>query len=1061
MALFDRWRRPAAEQNIVNTSIEGHVLSVRDVAGDVRIVLGARRYRYWCYPLNTAEALTRADAVAQPSLALHPRYAVVPLVGRDTELDELRRWLDTEDRLAVTLIHAEGGHGKTRLAEHLRRNLTGKRWVTQRVVHTVEDVDESATIDLDAGQGLLLIVDDAHRWPHSTVEALLVNLRALITRTAGIRVRVLLLARTTEAWWPVLATTLRDWGVAESTMPLRPPGVSQRGLIFDTAFAAYRDLLYGPPPPQVRRREPAHHRTGLDLTATRHRSTLGLHITALGMVHARITTPGTEPVSTYLLDSERTEWAKRYDAGLITTPPQTMRRLVYLATLTRGMPRVQARTLLTLTGIAGDDTTADNLIDDHARCYPPTETVLNPLQPDVLGEDFLALLTPGRPDTTTVTAVDDWVIEATHTAVHRPASTEPPPAWAGSVLATLVEAACRWPHLATSLLYPILTQDPLLAVCADSTTLVRLILLPESPTPVLQTLHQHLTDDTDRDNSAVLAALDFALLPHHIAAATDPARQAELYLDYSQYLRRRHQHQKACGAAAHAVILLRALAGTDPVTHRPRLADALTNYAKQLSQAGHPREALAPASEAVDLLRSLADTAPTAHRPRLADALTIYANQLSRAGHLREALAPASEAIDLLRPLADTAPIIHRPDLADALTSYANLLGRAGHLREGMASAGEAVDLLRVLADTDPAARRSRLADALTSYANLLGRAEHPREAMAPAGEAVDLLRVLADIDPTIYRPRLAGALTSYANQLGWAGHPREAMEPASEAIDLLRPLADTDPAAHRRRLADALTSYANQLLWAGNSREGMAPAGEAVDLLRVLADTDLTTHRHRLADALTNYANQLSHAGNSREGMAPAGEAVDLLRPLADTDPTTYRPHLANTLIIYANLLGQAGRPREALAPAGQAVDLLRPLAGTEPTTYRPRFADALIIYAGQLSEAGRPREGVAPAGEAVDLLRPLAEATPGRYRTALAQSLWVFSVVTMEAGSDTDLGSALTAAVEAVALLEQLVEQLPAVHDRLLAQAKQSRARILERLTAENVGSDPTSKP
>ncbi|MGY2024884.1 hypothetical protein [Nocardia gipuzkoensis] len=922
MGLFDRWRRPAAEQNIVNSTIEGHVLSVRDVAGDVRIVLGARRYRYWCYPVNTAETLTRAEAVVQPSLALHPRYAVVPLVGRDAELDELRRWLDTEDRLAVTLIHAEGGHGKTRIAEHLRRNLTGKSWVTQRAVHTVEDVDESATIDLDAGQGLLLIVDDAHRWPHSTVEALLVNLRALITRTAGIRVRLLLLARTTEAWWPVLATTLRDWGVAESTKPLRPPRVSQRGLIFDTAFAAYRDLLYGPPPPQVRRREPAHHRTGLDLTAARHRSTLGLHITALGMVHARITSPGTEPVSTYLLDSERAEWAKRYDAGLITTSPQTMQRLVYLATLTRGLPRVQARKLLTLIGIAGDDTTADNLIDDHARCYPPTETVLNPLQPDVLGEDFLALLTPGRPDTTAVTAVDDWVIEATHTAVHRPAPTEPPPAWAGSVLSTLVEAACRWPHLATTLLYPILTQDPLLAVCADSTTLVRLILLPESPTPVLQTLHQHLTDDTDRDNSAVLAALGFALLPHHIAAATDPARQAELYLDYSQYLRRKHQHQKACGAAEHAVILLRALAGTDPVTHRPRLADALTNYAKQLSQAGHPREALAPASEAVDLLRPLADTDPTIHRPRLADALT--------------------------------------------------------------------------------------------SYANLLGRAEHPREAMAPAGEAVDLLRVLADIDPTIYRPRLAGALTSYANQLGWAGHPREAMEPASEAVDLLRVLADTDPAAHRRRLADALTSYANQLLWVGNSREGMAPAGEAVELLRVLADTDLTTHRHRLADALTNYANQLSHAGNSREGMAPAGEAVELLRVLADTDPTTYRPHLANTLIIYAKLLGEAGRPREALAPAG----------------------------------------------EAVDLLRLLAEATPGRYRTALAQSLWVFSVVTMEAGSDTDLG-ALAAAVEAVALLEQLVEQLPAVHDRLLAQAKQSMARILERLTAENVGSDPTSKP
>lgn len=53
-----------------------------------------------------------------PSMLLVPRYQVVPFheSGRAVVLAELERWCHEEPKVAVRLIHAEGGVGKTRLA---------------------------------------------------------------------------------------------------------------------------------------------------------------------------------------------------------------------------------------------------------------------------------------------------------------------------------------------------------------------------------------------------------------------------------------------------------------------------------------------------------------------------------------------------------------------------------------------------------------------------------------------------------------------------------------------------------------------------------------------------------------------------------------------------------------------------------------------------------------------------------------------------------------------------------------------------------------------------------
>ncbi|MFJ3638109.1 hypothetical protein [Streptomyces sp. NPDC090112] len=84
--------------------------------------------------------------------------------------------------------------------------------------------------------------------------------------------------------------------------------------------------------------------------------------------------------------------------------------------------------------------------------------MLEPLYPDRLGEEFLALLTPGH---ACDHPFDLWTEEAPAKLLGADAPPDPPDAeasssWTQHALATLIEAAGRWEHLAVNQLYPLL-----------------------------------------------------------------------------------------------------------------------------------------------------------------------------------------------------------------------------------------------------------------------------------------------------------------------------------------------------------------------------------------------------------------------------------------------------------------------------------------------------------------------------------------------------------------------------------------------------------------------------
>ncbi|WP_280492401.1 tetratricopeptide repeat protein [Nocardia asiatica] len=341
-------------------------------------------------------------------------------------------------------------------------------------------------------------------------------------------------------------------------------------------------------------------------------------------------------VSAYLLGLEYADWADRFERKLITTSPEVMRRVAHLATLTGGMSHSDARSLLSSTGLAVDEAHAGRIVDDHSLCYPPTTTsVLTPLQPDRLGEDFLALNTPGKPDhADDALPADPWTVDAAHQLIRRGDGATPP--WVGAAIVPLVEAAGRWPHLATTLLYPSPRRDPLLAATTGGATLTPLVGLPGIAPDILTVIRQHLTDNPGLDTTTAATVLDTALLPHRIASTADPAERADLHRRYSRQLRAAHRYRQALTAAEQSAELYRSLYYTDPVHYGPSLAAALEILGTRWGDVGRHTEALGPAQEAVDLHRQLAETGT--YLPELGNALNPLGIRMGSVGRNHEAL---------------------------------------------------------------------------------------------------------------------------------------------------------------------------------------------------------------------------------------------------------------------------------------------------------------------------------------------------------------------------------------------------------------------------------------
>jgi tetratricopeptide (TPR) repeat protein len=822
----------------------------------------------------------------QPSRMLDARFAVVDFTGRDQDLAGLRYWVGNGPRLAVRWLHGPAGQGKTRLAAKFAAETAAAGWKVVTATQgpgAVFPPQGSQDLSLGDTTGLLMIVDYADRWPLTHLTWLFSN---AMLHQVGLPTRVLLIARSADGW-PAVQAALANHQAGMTTHFLEAL-TDERGRagMFTAArdsFATRYDLdaatAVGPPGPLD---DPD---MGL---------TLAVHMAALvavdAHVHGQRPPQGMPGLTIYLLNREHLHWAILYGDNAhelnpadrtYQTPPAAMNRVVFTAALTGAVTRSAGKAIIEGLKVGPDP---DQVLTDHSICYPAAEstglTVLEPLYPDRLAEDFLALTLPGHPADY---PAQRWA-PGTATALITRGDTGTPPAHVTRALIFLAAAAApdRWRHVAAHL-NTVLANDPALAIDAGSAALTALTGAVDIS--VLEAIEPLLPHGRHLDLDVGAAAVSTTLTGHRLAHTKDPGRRAALLNTHAWRLANAGLLPEALAATQEAVNIRRELAEADPAAHLPDLARSLNNLGVQLSGVGRYEQALATAEEVVSIRRRLAEADPGAHLADLAMSLNNLGNHLSDLGRREDALTPAQEATDLHRRLAEVDPGAHLADLAMSLNNLANRQSKLAQREQALATAEEAMNVRRRLAEANPAAFLPDLATSLNNLGNRLSALGRQEETLAPAQEAVNIRRRLAEANPAAHLPVLATSLTNLGVHLSRAGRPEEALTPTQEAVTLYRPLAEANP-AHLADLAMSLNNLGNRLSELGRREEALAPAQEAADLYRRLAEASPAAHLPNLATSLHNLGNRLSELGRREEALSPTEEAVSIRRRLAEATP-------------------------------------------------------------------------------------------------------------------------------------------------------------------------------
>lgn len=950
-----------------------------------------------------------------PSVLLRAVNGLIEFTGRETELRELRAWREATASgvLKVHLIHGPGGQGKTRLAGHVADLWRREGWAVLAAHHRRDRsaADTFTGPDLHSAAGLLVVVDYAERWDTTDLLTLLTDIRTG-DGVHGLPVRVLLLARPAGTWWQSLEGRIqRDVGLVPSHRalgPLEDDPASTRLSLFTSARDRFADLLGVPGAKCV---DPPGALVGHEA----YRLVLTVHMAALAAVlaHACDDVPPVDPVevSSFLLARERDHWEAMHapvrEKPLVTAP-DAMGQVVYTATITGPLGYPDAKAALTRADVDSREAPGQ-LLKDHAVCYPSavgtggqgrqTTTLLEPLYPDRLGEDFLALSTPGHDHGF---PADPWAdgAPARLLASEHPGDSGAPgvPVWAGHALTTLVEAARRWPHLAQGQLYPLLAAHPRLALHAGGATLAALAGLDDLDVELLESIEALLPGHRHVDLDLGIAALASRLAERRLAAATSSVQRARIHGALSARLRNAGLLIEAMKANHRALEAWRELAGTEPGAYRPEQATSLGNQANLLAEVGRRSEAAAVSQEAVDLWLELAGTDPEAYLPDLARTLGNHANRLAEVGRRREAAELSEQVLALYEELAAGDPDAHAESLGHTLNNHALWLSELGRRNEAVPISEQAVDLRRRLVVVNRDAHLPDLAASLHNHAALLGQLGRWDEAMAFSQETLDLRRQLVAVNRPGHLPGLAVSLTNHANVVAELRGRGEAVPISQETIDLHAELVAANRDAHLPGLAGSVNNHALLLAELGRREAAVPFSRKAVALYTELAEVNRDAFMPQLATVSRNHAVLLAQLGRLHDAVPVSQQAIDRWRRLVAVNRDIYLANLAASSNNHAVWLREVGRPEEAVPFSQEAVALYGELAGAEPEQYLPILAMSLSNHVNLLVELRRWDDAVPVAGQSAGLYQRLVEADRDAYLAHYVQSVATYGCVMVE---------------------------------------------------------------
>ncbi|SCG54844.1 tetratricopeptide repeat protein [Micromonospora halophytica] len=766
------------------------------VQGDV--IVGLPRYRLTALasgPPRPAETLRLAEL-------LDARHRVVPFLGREDEQRSLRRWLGSPyirgDR-EVRLIHAPGGQGKTRLADQFAETAREAGWEVLRAHR-----DPGASDPAPAGDphrtdhGMLVLVDYGDRWPAGDLRALFTDPRL----HRGGPVRVLVLARSLGYWWQTLRHWLRTLGMStqERELPPLAPDRADRERLFRAAATRFAALV-----PHVRTdavRVP-------DLADPAYGTALTLQLAALVAVAAS-RHPGAPTPSTlvdmygYLLDREVGHWQQLLAGAAVTSRPEQLDRAVLAATLAGPVPYDVAQAILGSVGAGTGSAGLAELLADHATCYPPRDagSMLEPLQPDRLGEAYLALALPGhgwsshppRP----------WAVGTVRTLLRGDGM---PTATAAQVrastLTVLAEVAASWQHVASGVLLPALRDDPTLATAAGGAVLARIVDLPSVDVGLLARIEPVLPSRRHVDFDNVARDVMARLVSDRLSRDLDPVERARSHIAYGRRLANAGDREAALEQADLAVAAGEAALASRPAAQTSALlAQALHVRGHRLAAVNRYSAALASVERAVKLLSPLAEDRGVdaeSYRSTFAETLDNLALRLSHTYRHEQAEVVARRAVSLFT--GGPGSTVEDVGLAGALTNLAVIEAHLGRGGEALSTVRRAEQIWRRLSEDEPSVYRPELALALNTVGLRHAELGQLTAAVAIAEESVGIYRDLVRANAVAFELDLAAVLANLSGYLWQLGRRAEAFQLNAEAEEIFARWGGANPQAFSKHL--------------------------------------------------------------------------------------------------------------------------------------------------------------------------------------------------------------------------------------------------------------------
>ncbi|MGW1728194.1 tetratricopeptide repeat protein [Streptomyces sp. NPDC002306] len=810
----------------------------------------------WRHLADTNDTRPTTELLASPAVLLRARRAVVPFRGRDDLLRRMRAWCDTPG-FGAWLVHGPAGQGKTRLAHQLATDLEkgAPRWATLWLRTDAPAAD--LVVLASAAVPTLVVVDYAETRPEQ-----LAALLALLARTNGaVRIKLILLARTSEDWWDDLradtfeAEDLLDGASVTALKPLEPESGNREAAYREAAngFAAQlRSVQHWQEHPwsalAASMSVPALTGPGLAGALTLHMTVLADLLDAATKTSpaepdtdASADTPvpdGTVTVEDRLLVHERRYWKAAATARHLH-PQLSMTTLVdalAAAFLYGADDEDEADTLL-----AKVPNLSDQPLDRRSAVrawiralYPPNDArVWDGLQPDRLAERFLGRHLHRHP------RLSETLL---------PGSSTPQ----AKRLLTVLTRATSQPDLRHRL------GPDLTALCATHPDLlaapaVEVVTRTENPEPLVEALRR-ISDDpatpralledlADRlpphshNLAGVAAQLLLRLVQHHRdhADGRDQPASYALALDRASYrLGALRRYKEGLDASREAVAIWRELCaqGAPPTLEdRAHLAESVNGLSLRLAALGQKEESLTAIQEAVEIRGELAAERPDLYRNDLAKSLNNLSLRLGELDRTANALEAMREAVTIRRELVAFQPEQHWFALSVNLTNLSTRLVAADRHEEALAASEEAVEIRRRLADSVPDATLPALAFSLNNLAVRRGKMDHREEALAAINEAVAIRRRLTDVRPAVHEPHLATCLSNLSTRLSALGRHEEAATAVTEAVTIRRRLAADQPGTYIPVLAKALRKQARHLAALGRHDEARAAAAEATAL--------------------------------------------------------------------------------------------------------------------------------------------------------------------------------------------------------------------------------------